>query len=209
LKNYPKNLNVSLYIYPHELAHDDFFIQQSLELNPTGHDLVFLDPDIIFYSEVESYLNNIKELLAGRYVPFYYNEVVKAHEAERFHTSLLYIKDVEILNRKLTEFPNTRNFPFNPIQPFQFSMGNKRFFYDTCANLYHSLFPSDRHNFAPEMLDKYTHLCCGSMLNYISAQMKNGERLKFLHDLAKKYPEKVQGLWKEHDRYYQSMQLPL
>lgn len=164
--------------------------------------LVFCDTDMIFYDNVEPYLSNIQEPLAGRYVPNYYNEVVKANEVCRFHTSLLLISNVDHVRRYIAEVTTAANYPYNPFAPFVFKQYGTSKFYDTCANLFHTVSPYHKKEFCPEFLEKYTHLGCGTMLNYIAARMQNGEAFKALHEQAKHNPHSVKGFWKEQDRYY-------
>lgn len=164
--------------------------------------VVFVDTDIIFYSEVESLLSPIITTLAGRYTPPYYNELVGCNEADRYHTSLLYISDTQRLFRYIDSVYQTPNFPFKPFAPIQVKHHNTRVFFDTCAILYHSIPKDDRQDFGANILDTYTHLVSGTMLNFVASKLKNGERLKYMHQVAKTRPLELKGLWREHDMYY-------
>lgn len=175
-------------------------------LNSTDQ-VLFLDTDIIFYENIESKLAAIKQTLAGRYVPAYYNEVVGANECDRFHTSLLYVSDPFALHRHINNYESKPNFPFNAFAPFKFVLNGHQYFHDTCANLYHCIPENERYAFDPDLLDCYTHLVSGTMLNFVSARMEHGSRLKQLHDLAKTDPKVLRGNWREHDKYYREHSL--
>ena len=178
--------------YYARIGHHEF-IQRRIEENDGP--ICFVDPDVIFYKEVENY--TVIGDIAGRFCPSFYNEVVQAQEAARLHTSLLFIKDTKALKEKLNSLHQRHNYPFNPYAPFIIYAHGQRYFYDTCANLCHAI--ANRQSFDEEMLDRYTHLVSGSMLDHVSNKMKHGARLRYLHRLAKENPELVRGLWRELD----------
>lgn len=172
-------------------------------VNEEQGEIVFVDTDMIFYTEVERMIAQYPAAISGRLVPAYYNEVVRADEVERFHTSLLHIKscaDLKLYIKQAAE--NRHNYPFNPFAPFQFKIAEKPFFFDTCANLYHTLPYHLKHAFTNELLNCYTHLVSGTMLKHVSSRMKDGERFKKLHLIAKEDKDSVKYLWREQSLYY-------
>lgn len=176
-------------------------------VNTSDGPIVFCDTDMIFYENVETNLEPLQEyrnlLIAGRKIPQYYNITIGATEASRLHTSLLYINSCENLRQHIATTHNTGLHPFNPFAPFQYysDEGQLRF-YDTCANLYHSI-GIKYAQFGEYILDKYTHLVSGTMLTHVAKLLPNGERLIEHHKMAQKDPESVRGLWREHDKFYQ------
>lgn len=181
-----------------KLPHDEWI--KSIIKSGNGDSIVFLDPDVIFYGSVERKLEQLNTLVAGRYCPHYYNAVVGANEIDRLHTSLLYIPNPTTLMSHLNRVISTRNFPFDPFKPFVFKATNKSFFYDTCANLFHAT--SDSQAFEEDILDCYSHLVSGSMLDFVASKLPFGNRLKALHKQAQTDPNSVRGLWRQHDKFY-------
>jgi hypothetical protein len=192
--------------FPHTMPYDASNIEHYDWIRAVVYDnegpIVFCDTDMIFYESVEDDLKKVPDLLAGRYIPPYWNVTIRANETDRLHTSLLYIKDCVRLRQHIANTINTGLHPYNPFAPFQYYHNGVRLYYDCCANLCHS-FDGAYTVFTPDMLDKYTHLVSGTMLNSVAALLPGGERLKLHHQMAKENPESVRGLWREHDRFYQ------
>lgn len=196
---------VTSYIH-HDFRHDEW-IKQVIDEN--NGELVIVDTDMIFYQNVEVMLSIYPALIAGRFIPPYYNEVVKADEVSRIHTSFMYIKSVARLKHHLAEVTSLQkpNFPFDPYAPFQLMLENKPVFYDTCANMFHMIPDNLKHKFDDAMLNTYTHLYCGTMLNFVASRINNSDRLKKHHFMAKENSNSVRGLWKEQQQYYQNCTL--
>ena len=177
-------------------------IVKSCAIDCPNEPIVFCDTDMIFYNNVEVYLEDIQQLYAGRLCPAYWNEVVGANECQRFHTSLLYIKSARYLMDKVNKVYTRSNFPYSAFAPARYTLGGVQYFHDTCGNLFHLLSPLDRYIFTPQMLDMYAHLVSGTMLNFVTSKMSNKHGLKHAHELAKKDPMSAHGNWREHNRYY-------
>lgn len=181
--------------YFEEIGHWKF-IEDAIEEN-TGP-ICFIDPDVIFYENVEEKLENIRELIAGRYCPPFYNPVFHTNEVSRLHTSLLYIRSCARLKEIVKNKFRQTNYSVSPYQGFFSWFRHTQYFYDTFANVSHQVV--DQYHFGPDILDSYTHLVSGSMLAEVAAGV--GERLIELHKIAEQDPNAVRGLWKEHDRFY-------
>jgi hypothetical protein len=172
-------------------------------INFVNEPICFVDPDVVFYADVESKLKNIDKLVAGRYCPHYWNPVEEANEVDRLHTSLLYISDPKKL-RELIKLNTCKNYTVSPYQGFHLFFQKRKFIYDTFANAYHKIGRDNCYHFEADILDSYTHLISGSMLDYVSSRLPGGERLKELHKMAERAPESVRGFWKENDEFYRN-----
>lgn len=182
------------------LCHDEWM--QSVFYNSTAP-TVFCDPDIIFYENVEEKLKDLDSyLICGAYCPDYWNNVVEANEVKRLHTSLLYFPNPKELRKRIATITQAPNFPFNPFRPSIKYLAGKKFFYDTCANLFHFLYHDGAYKFNESILNAYTHLVSGSMLDLVADKIEGGQRLKYLHKLAEINPEAVKYLWKEQQQFY-------
>ena len=184
------------------IRHDNWIFECLEKHRNTEDKVVFVDTDMIFYEEIESYLESVLCTLAGRYVPCYFNEVVNSNEVDRYHTSLLLINNVKRFFAYIDRVTAAPNYPFHPMAPHTVMLHGATLFFDTTSIAYHTVPKDDREDFPPAILDKYTHLVSGTMLKYVAARMKNGERLKALHERAKSNPLELKGIWREHDMYY-------
>lgn len=168
--------------------------------------IVLCDPDVIFYDNIENKLLGLggkdSYLLCGNYIPNYWNSVVEANEVKRFHTSLLYFPAPKTLMEYLKSIPQRDNFPLDYFAPFIYGLNGVRFFYDTCANLYHLLAKERLFEFRPDILDCYSHISCGSILDYVVGKISGGQRLLKLHELAETDPDSLRYLWKEQYKFY-------
>lgn len=183
--------------YVTEVGHWDY-IETIIDTNDDP--VVFVDPDVIFYENVEMELETIKELVAGRFCPAFFNPVVNCNEVERIHTSLLYVRDPQELRERVKEKESPANYPASSYQGFFSYHKGRKMFHDTFANVYHQLHSQEIHLFSAAFLDKYTHLVSGSMLNRVSSVI--GNRLAFLHEHAEKSPDYVRNLWREQEEFY-------
>jgi hypothetical protein len=175
------------------------FIERTI--NAEDGPICFVDPDVIFYGNVEDKLSNIKQVVAGRYCPKYWNPVEEGNEIDRIHTSLLYISDPVKL-RKLIKIETCENYSVSPYQGFFCFSSGKKFIYDTFANICHMIGAENIYQFKPDILDLYTHLISGSMLDRVSAKLVGGSRLKDIHKLAETSPTLLRGFWRENDQFY-------
>lgn len=182
-------------------------IQSILQPVNDNEPIVLCDPDIIFYSNIQNKLSDLCSawLMAGRYIPNYYNEVVQANEVKRYHTSLLYFPAPRTLMKFIEGINHhEQNYPFKPFDPFIYYLNGVKFFYDTCANLYNTLPKETLFDFRPDILDCYSHVGCYSILDDVAPKLKQGSRLKYLHKLASERPSELRYLWKEQDIFYKN-----
>lgn len=171
----------------------------------TDEPIVFCDPDTIFYGDVQCELEKLEGIwLAGRLIPNYWNEVVEANEIKRLHTSLLYFGAPKTMMNYLNSIYQHRHFPLDYFAPFMYYLNQTKLFYDTCANLFHILPKEKQFILRPDQLDLYTHLGCGSILDYVIPKLSVGRKLFAHHELARDQKEYLRYLWKEQELYYKS-----
>ena len=186
------------YEYNKEIGHWKFIEEI---INSNDGPICFVDPDVIFYGEVESKLTRIKHLVAGRYCPKYWNPVEEGNEFDRVHTSLLYISDPAKL-RELVKYNTCENYSVSPYQGLFFHIAKRKYIYDTFANICHMIGADNIYHFGPDILDLYTHLISGSMLERVASKLPGGNRLIGLHKIAELEPMAVKGFWRENDQFY-------
>lgn len=129
-------------------------------LTITGkEDFVVVDSDMVFHKSLEWY--EPTALLAGRHVPEYYDDYVKATTKERLHSSLLYFTHLQAI-RDLTNnyFPQNGRFtPYNVFNPVVVTQKGSHIFYDTCSILFNLI---SGEAFGSDVLECYDHLLAGS-----------------------------------------------
>lgn len=171
--------------------------------NADDESLCFVDPDVIFYDNIQNDLASMNCLVAGRYCPKYWNPVEQCNEIDRLHTSVLYIADPKKL-RDYLRVDTCANYSVSPYQGFFLWLEGKRYVYDTFANVFQCLkgLPNSWTAFGPAILDKYTHLISGSIIDYVASKWPDGNRLRELHKLAETEPDKLRGFWRENNQFY-------
>ncbi len=173
--------------------------------DPDADQVIFCDPDMIFYDNVEETLIDSGQLMSGRHVAAHYNEVFKAWEAPRLHTSLLYIPSPSRLRLAL----QAKTYGLRD----RFGLSNwwaqqltaycrQHFFFDTGACVFGAIDGGDTRWFTTDILDNFTHLNCGTMLDDVAPLMADGDKLRSFHQLALSDPEALRGLWRKQDQYY-------
>lgn len=183
------------------LYHD--FIRARLSANEPGS-LALVDTDIIFYDDVQSWGMHQHELLMGRLIPLHRNEVYGCTENSRLHSSLLFIRDVQELNKTIAkEFsgPCAASGYQNPWAPTLWFNGGFKYFHDVGCNIYQA-FPSTMRAFTETQLDSYTHLHCGTWLDQVLPHIKKADQFKKVHELATTDRMALHGLWRQQDEYY-------
>jgi len=159
--------------------------------------IVFLDPDVIFWNEVESFETN--SLIAGRYIPQYVCPYTHITNRSRIHPSLFFIRDTEELVEALPK-AQSRHTPidycaqavlFNNVTPI---------FYDTLANLSHA--PVSKEYFEESMLDRYDHMFCSSFVDEVAASTPELKHLPELHKQFYNNPSLMKGIWKQQEEYF-------
>jgi len=185
-----------------EISHWEFLTK--IIFNAKGT-IVFLDPDVIFWENCEQWEFN--SLMAGRYLPTFNDPYTKTMTLERLHTSFLWIPSAENLTAKVYESV-LNNFDFMPIKPFSFLFGEELYWYDTLGSLY-SLYKNDCHNFTEYELSSYDHLFVGSHSDRVIPHLpeKYQEMIKTSNELAVRDPQKLKGLWKQQEEFFNEMEI--
>jgi hypothetical protein len=182
------------------------WINRVVSVSGEYDELIFCDPDVIFYDNIEELLVDHGQLMSGRYCPQFANEVFKAIEVPRLHTSLLYIPNPVRLRAALNanSFGLRRRFQQdNWWQPHLVVLNRVHHWFDTGASIYQAV---GGEHFDDQLLDRYTHLNCGTMLEAVAPLMKRGDDLREIHSLAFSNPLALKGLWKKQNKYYSERQ---
>jgi hypothetical protein len=176
------------------------FIAREVRCNIQG--IVFVDTDIIFYGSLEHLITNGP--LAGRVLPWFYNDYVEAYQVPTIETAVLWIPDPPSLQLAIEK----ANFdpvlcPFDPWTPRIGYLPDKTpIFWDVGANLYNHL---GGYAFPETVVSQYAHIRCGSILDKVVPRMRVGEKLLSLHRQAQEDPKSLRDLWLRQKRYYNEM----
>lgn len=166
-----------------------------------------VDPDVIFWNRFDSVSES--SLIEGRYIPAFKDPYSKCITHERLHTSLLKISNPIALKALIKEIKSVF-FDWDPFKPIMYFENEtwKRFdgFASLCA-----LTKNYLHSFTEEELNCYDHLFCGSHITLVADHMGEWKNL-FLdsHKHAKnKNYIKLKQIWKEQDKFFNSLKVVL
>ena len=122
---------------------------------------IVVDSDVVFHKNLGWYKPT--KNIAGRYIPKYYEDFVKAVSEERLHTSLMYFSNIPELRKQIEEsFVQKCNgsfTPYNVFSPVVVKSNGQSIFYDSCSILYGAI---GGEAFDKNVLDCYDHLFAGS-----------------------------------------------
>lgn len=192
-------------IYHHE------WIEELVEKE--DHPFVICDTDMVFWEKVEDW--GITAMLAGRFVPEFMCEFMKARSQSRLHTSLLFIDPARLRHmRKVyleqipTAFYSPRpNLIYPQIVPLAIPGGmpvmynmQQNLFFDTCSMLYHAV---GGRAFVEDQLDCYDHLNCGTISDLVGPTMTDG-KMQEHHRMIFENPELAKGIWRKQQEYLES-----
>jgi hypothetical protein len=177
-----------------EMLHHDF-LRSTIIRNP-GARLVFLDPDLIFWSNVETHRSDA--LMSGRLIPTFDDVYTGTLTYERLHTSLLIVNDSTRLARTIAD-TESRYFDADLIAPRMIFDGEWRR-WDSMAQLY-AVTRDQCEVFDADMLDRYDHLFCGTHLNLIRDRVAD-HALIDVHQAAKQAPASLRGLWRSQQEFF-------
>lgn len=181
----------------HEIKHHSF-IQRVIE--DTDHGAIAIsDPDVIYWSSMQDL--HFDGLMAGRLIPAFFDNRKGAITAERLHTSLLVIPDVQALKAKLAELPRVF-FEYCGAAPCAYFKDGRWFHYDTMGVAYAAL-KAHCQPFSERELDCYDHIFCGTHLDIVGPQLDRtgSQMLAEIHAQAKGDPSKLRGLWRQQEAY--------
>lgn len=186
--------------------HDFIEEQTDYTSTPPYDRIVFCDPDVIFYENMEpSFAGDY--LMKGMYIPAHVNEVYRAKEASRLHTSLLAIGSLHKMKETLEAKYFIGDFSpighMNPWRPSLVVDNGLRLYWDTASTVFHTV---GGLAFLPEERDMYTHLHASTWLPQVARHMSSGSTLLQLHQQALTSPESLRGLWKRQEKYYKEHQ---
>ncbi|WP_292994097.1 hypothetical protein [Nitrosomonas sp.] len=176
-----------------EIRHHEYL--KSILLNEPS--AILVDPDIIFWEQVEHW-DFSNYLIAGRLIPNFYDNYTRCHTVSRIHSSLMWLPDLKQLRARFAD--KTARY-FDPITHQTAIVGSEWVFWDTLAGLYH-LFKDQSHCFNDHELNAYDHLFCGThldlVINDIGADsiIAKGSRMA-MADVAS-----LKGYWRQQDEYF-------
>ena len=192
-------------IYHHE------WIEELVEKEDRS--FVICDTDMVFWREVEDW--GITAPLAGRFVPEFMCEFMKARSQSRLHTSLLFIDPARLRHLRqvyLEQIPKAfysprPNLIYPQIVPLAAAGGvpamynpQVNLFFDTCAMLYHAV---GGRAFIEKQLDCYDHLNCGTISDLVGPHMTDG-KMQERHRMIFQNHELARGIWRKQQEYLES-----
>ena len=192
-------------------VHHADWIRQQVERHDSESPLIILDADTVFWKSCEDWVFPSDTLLAGYYVPRIWNDFAKCVSFPRLHTSLLWMPNTAALRCRIAAaYPpaleaHGEYCPCDPYMPaVRFEKG-KPYFWDTCANLYNMLPPSEVAHFTPERLECYDHLNSASFYDVMLDRLHGDkEGFAYLHRFGTLpgRPNVLRNLWPHVDAYY-------
>lgn len=171
--------------------------------------LVFCDPDVIFYENMEWVdCGSEAPFIMGTYCPQYVNEVYRAIEYPRLHTALMYVnKPREICALLDKRGPVQHLCNENPWTQHVFSINGMNYMLDTGASVYGMLNSKGiMVPFSDDFRERFSHIHSGTMSPIVAPYLKKREGFELVHKLALENPEALRGLWREQDLYYKQNQ---
>lgn len=178
-----------------EVSHHDY-IRLLLDSNNTETPIYIIDPDIIFWKNVETF--NTGKLLAGRWLPDFLDNYSNTLTKARVHTSFIYIPSIRLLKEKIDVIERTY-WDTDLIKPIAVRIDNNWVRWDTFAQVFECLY-EDIEIFSDEMNNCFDHIFCGSHLNILGTLFSN-PRLHEIHRLAIHNPTSLKGLWREQHNF--------
>lgn len=163
----------------------------------------FSDTDISFWSSVEGFVLNGP--IAGRLIPKFRDEFSKAVSMPRLHTSLLYVHPEMLLDAILSRWSKHPQCAYcadaNFISPMRVpALAGGDLFLDVCAILYAAV---GGHAFTEEILNCYDHLFCGTCSDEVAPHLTLGKNMTENNLTLIEHPEKMKGIWREQERYFE------
>jgi hypothetical protein len=150
--------------------------------------LVLLDPDVIFWKDVEN--TQPSGLFSGRLIPKMESQGVTV--LPRIHPSFVQIPDVSALRKALEK---TRS---NVVDQLFASIEGKEYFWDTLAMLHQVV---EGTPFTEEQLDCYDHLFFGCHFPSVKHTLPKNSAIERGHLAAMSGNfEAIKGIWREQDK---------
>jgi hypothetical protein len=163
-----------------------------------------LDTDVIFYESFERF-DFTGSPLAGYRIPEFQDEFMGAITRSRLHTSLLYIDPVLVRKQWHDYEAGFCNTPFmsiaDPCNPLCLSLNGRRYFYDTCSQLYHAIGGTE---FTAEQKDAYFHIHAGTIEDLVLPRLSNGKEVKSSREKVLANPELGKGEWRAQYEHYEN-----
>lgn len=190
-----------------EQTHHDW-IRKIVATEPRGR-VVILDPDVVFWEDVEQWEFAPHVLLAGRYLPEFWDLYFRTWTLPRIHTSFWYIPCVEALRDHVQCLCDTYR-EFDPFAPRMMppSGAEDRWVRHDTGSLLALAMPERITRFSDAHLDAYDHLFCGTHLpmyrDAFSGQSKEDFLASHAHAKQGRF-DRLKGLWKKQDEFFAGM----
>jgi hypothetical protein len=170
-------------------------------VSPLDQPWVLVDPDTIFYEEVERWEFNSESVLAGAWIPGFEDEASGCWTYARLHTSFLWVLRPKKLEETITALREQR-WDWEPWRPVMVrTPGGRWDRWDTGSQLL-PMVPFEQ--FDDERLDAYSHVIGGTDSKFLYDRLgEDGKRLQAVHELARTQPDSLRGLWREQLAYFQ------
>lgn len=190
---------------PVEVGH--WQIIQSLIMEAqSAEPIVFIDPDLVFWSDVSTWMFPEETLIAGREIPSFHDPYTKAYTHRRLHTSFLWVPRPHALQQEVISL-RKQYFEWDPFKPVMLHQNDRWERLDTMGALYHALPVAKTKKFTTAQLESYDHLFAGTIHNVVSSNIPPEFRRRFddTHRAALKGAlNELKGIWKEQDRFFAS-----
>lgn len=183
------------------VPHSDW-IAQVIASHPSGP-IVLLDPDVVFWESMEDQFP--VEGLAGRHIPEFHCPYTRCLVAQRLHTSLVMITEVECLRSALAEVLS--KYPITlPFTQTTWKINGVWHSFDTFGQLW-ELLPESQHKFTSMQLDKYDHLFCGSHMQFVAPRCtpEVQSQLAEWDSAAKNNPKELRGIWRQQEQVFRAL----
>jgi hypothetical protein len=145
--------------------------------------------------------------MAGRRIPEWDDEFSHSITRSRLHTSLMWMDPAAIItaiNHYDSPVPDT---PFTPcsnlFHPLVLPFNRQRYFYDTCAQLYHAI---GGDSFSDQQLDAFDHFNFGTIPDIVIPHLKNADQMLQFRIGCISNPMLFKGCWRMQEEYYKDRQ---
>lgn len=181
-------------------AHADILAE--VAMNGRTSPIVFVDPDVVFWSGCEQW-NFGDAIIAGRRIPTFYDTYTRCATVSRLHTSFLWISNPRELQGTVTDVRQL--YPeFIPFRPVMMKAADGWIHWDTFAGITSTL-GKYAQAFGAFQLDSYDHLFCGSHIDLVASSLPSSIRDEWtkLHTAVKRGNlEAARGWWRKQDEFF-------
>lgn len=154
-----------------------------------------VDPDVIFWDRIPEPTS----LIEGRLIPRFKDAYAQCVAEPRIHTSMMYVRDTDELQKRITEIKKTY-VEFDPWIPIMLKVNGAWRRWDTGACLYAAA-PKLFRPYGKKELNCYDHLFCGSHIDLVE---ENVPEIAYIHELPH---DELKGIWKLQEQYFNKVSI--